>query len=158
MPYQNLNIMYDFGPIDVEVIENFEQDKKINFPLSYKNLMTCHNGVQFIENSFEYFDSNNEVGESSIAFCCFGQGVGGDHIENCQDQDIYGHDRIVIFGLNGCGDYIGFDYGSDVNHPKVVLMYHDQYIKDQYGQPKLKLLEVCDSFDNFLSLLGLVEN
>ena len=153
MPYQNLNIMYDFGPIDVEVIENFEQDKKINFPLSYKNLMTSHNGVQFIENSFEYSDSNNEIGESSIGFCCFGKELGGDHIENCQDQDIYGQDRIVIFGLNGCGDYIGFDYRSDVNNPKVVLMYHDQYIKDQHGQPKLKLVEVSDSFDNFLSLL-----
>ena len=153
MPYQNLNIMYDFGPIDVEVIENFEQDKKINFPLSYKNLMTCHNGVQFIENSFEYSDSNNEIGESSIGFCCFGKELGGDHIENCQDQDIYGHDRIVVFGLNGCGDYIGFDYRSDVNNPKVVLMYHDQYIKDQHGEPKLKLVEVCDSFDNFLNLL-----
>lgn len=153
MPYQNLNIMYDFGPIDMKVIESFEQDNKINFPLNYKKLIASHNGVQFMENSFEYKDSNNIVEESSISFCCFGKPIGGDDIENFQDQDIYGHDRVVIFGLNGGGDYIGFDYRSDVNRPKIVLMHHDQYIKDQYGQPKLKLVEVSDSFDNFLILL-----
>lgn len=150
MPYQDLNVMYDFGSINVKVIEKFEQDHEINFPLDYKKLISSHNGVQFIENSFEYTDSNNEVGESGIGFCCFGEKVGGDHIENCQDQDIYGHDRIVVFGLNGCGDYIGFDYRSSVNNPKVVLMYHDQYIKDSHGEPKLKILEVSD---NFLRLL-----
>ncbi len=153
MLYQNLNIMYDFGPIDIKVIESFEQHNKINFPLNYKKLIACHNGVQFMENSFEYTDSNNKVEESSIAFCCFGKPIGGDDIENFQDQDIYGHDRIVVFGLNGGGDYIGFDYRSNVNRPKIVLMHHNQYIKDQHGQPKLKVVEVSDSFDIFLSLL-----
>lgn len=84
----------------------------------------------------------------------FWKEIGGDHIENYQDQDIYGHDRIVVFGLNGCGDYIGFDYRPDVNNPKIVLMYHDQYIKDQHGNPKLKLIEVFDNYYNLLSLLS----
>ena len=69
MPYQDLNVMYDFGSINVKVIEKFEQDHEINLPLNYKKLISSHNGVQFIENSFEYTDSNNEVGESGIGFC-----------------------------------------------------------------------------------------
>lgn len=73
MPYQNLNVMYDFGSISLEVVEKFEQAYEINLPLNYKKLIISHNGVQFIENSFEYTDSNNEVGESGIAFCCFGR-------------------------------------------------------------------------------------
>lgn len=150
---QNLNVMYDFGQIDVKVIENFEQNNGTTFPSTYKKLITSHNGVQFIENSFEYTDSDKDIGESSIAFCSFWEVTGSDYIENFQDHDIYGHDGVVVFGLNGCGDYIGFDYRSNVNNPKVVLMFHDQYIKDQYGQPKLKLLEVSNSFDGFLNSL-----
>ena len=73
MPYQNLNVMYDFGSISLDVVEKLDQAYEINLPLNYKKLITSHNGVQFIENSFEYTDSNNEVGESGIAFCCFGR-------------------------------------------------------------------------------------
>ncbi|UOG17918.1 hypothetical protein [Acinetobacter sp. PK01] len=73
MPYQNLNVMYDFGSISLDVVEKLDQAYEINLPLNYIKLITSHNGVQFIENSFEYTDSNNEVGESGIAFCCFGR-------------------------------------------------------------------------------------
>ena len=32
-------------------------------------------------------------------------------------------------------------------------MYHDEYIKDENGNAKMRVLKIADSFDDFLNLL-----
>ncbi len=150
-----LNILYDFGAIDDSVIVEFEKKIGIRFPLVYKKLMKLNNGLQFLENSFEFNDSDGKKYGSSFSFCAFGEVLGSDAIEDYQDYDIYGYENIVTFGLNGGCDYIAFDYRQNptTDNPSVVIMYHDEYIKDENGNAKMRVIQIADNFDDFLNLL-----
>jgi hypothetical protein len=150
----DLSIQYDFGHTDLKLINDFERKMKISLPDNYVKLLTKHNGVKFLNNSFHYDDIDEGGEESSISFCCFGN-VSSTNIDDFQDFDIYGYENIVTFGLNGGGDYIAFDYrqNPESDNPSVIIMYHDDFIEDENGYKKMRVVKVADSFDDFLNLL-----
>ncbi|MCT9977764.1 SMI1/KNR4 family protein [Acinetobacter sp. I-MWF] len=150
----DLSIQYDFGHTDLKLINHFERKMKISLPNSFVKLLSKHNGVKFLNNSFNYTDLEGNFEESSVSFCCFGN-VSSTNIDDFQDFDIYGYENIVTFGLNGGGDYIAFDYRQNptTDNPSIVIMYHDEYIKDAKGDDKMRVIKIADSFDDFLKLL-----
>ena len=50
-----------------------------------------------------------------------------------------------------------FDYRENFesNNPSVSIMYHDEYVNDENGNAKMKIIKVADSFDDFLNFLNL---
>ena len=150
----DLSIQYDFGHTNLKLINQFERKMKISLPDNYVKLLTKHNGVKLFKNSFNYNDLNNFYEESSISFCCFGN-ISSTNIDDFQDFDIYGYENVVTFGLNGGGDYIAFDYRQNptTNNPSIVIMYHDDHIRDENENLKIRIIKVAESFDEFLNML-----
>lgn len=151
---KGLSVMYDYGEIELSFIYDFERKYDIKFPESYVSFIREYNGVQFNENTFNYLDKDGSLGESSIGFCAFGN-VRSTSIDDLQDYDVYGDDKIITFGLNGGGDYIAFDYrkNPESDNPPVIIMYHDDYVKDENGNTKTRIIKVADNFEDFLNLL-----
>ncbi|WEV49351.1 SMI1/KNR4 family protein [Acinetobacter sp. ESL0695] len=151
----NLIVAYDFGIIDKSVVLDFAKEKNVIFPDLYVEFISMHNGGQFVENNFIFFDEADNYIESNIGFCSYGNIVGNENIEDCQDYDIYGYDNLITFGLDGGGDYIAFDYRKDplTNNPPVVFMYHDEYITDHNNQIKMKVIQVANNFEDFVKML-----
>ncbi len=149
---KDLNVMYDFGTVSEIFILDFMKNYGLTLPKKYIKLIQKHNGVQFVENCFDYIDFNGDVGESSIGFCAYGNEIGTDNIDKFQDNDGLGYDKVIVFGVNGRGDYIAFDYRT-TDEPMVVIMYHDDYIEDENGDSKMRVIKVADTFDEFLNML-----
>lgn len=116
-------------------------------PNSFTELISKHNGVKFVNNIFNYLDHENQDNESTISF---GE-VTSTKIDDFQDYDVHGDQKIISFGLNGSGDYIAFDYRKDPkdDNPLVVIMYHDDYVKDENGNTKMRVITVADDFYYF---------
>ena len=152
---KDLTVMYDFGSVSESFLLDFKKKYGLNLPKKYMELIQKHNGVQFIENCFNYIDFDGETGESSIGFCAYGDETGADDIYKFQDHDGLGYENVIVFGLNGSGDYISFDYrqNPETDNPPVVIMYHDQFVKDENGNSKMLVVKVADNFDDFLNLL-----
>lgn len=77
-----------------------------------------------------------------------------DNIYKFQDNDGLGYDKVIVFGVNGRGDYIAFDYRQNptTDDSLVVIMYHDDFIEEN-GKSKMRVVKVADTFDEFLKLL-----
>ena len=152
---KDLNVMYDFGTVSESFILDVMKNYGLILPKKYIELIQKHNGVQFVENCFDYIDSNGDVGESSIGFCAYGNEIGADNIDKFQDNDGLGYDKVIVFGVNGRGDYIAFDYRTipTTDEPMVVIMYHDDYVEDENGDSKMRIIKVADTFDDLLNLL-----
>ncbi|WP_335959769.1 SMI1/KNR4 family protein [Acinetobacter bereziniae] len=152
---KDLNVMYDFGTVSESFILDFMKNYGLILPKKYIELIQKHNGVQFVENCFDYIDSNGDIGESSIGFCAYGNEIGADNIYKFQDNDGLGYDKVIVFGVNGRGDYIAFDYRKNpaTDEPLVAIMYHDDYVEDENGDSKMRIIKVADTFDEFLNLL-----
>lgn len=54
-----------------------------------------------------------------------------DNIYKFQDNDVLGYDKVIVFGVNGRGDYI----------------------EDENGDSKMRVIKVAHTFDEFLNLL-----
>ncbi|WP_228270494.1 SMI1/KNR4 family protein [Acinetobacter guillouiae] len=151
---KNLTVMYDFGTVSECLLLDFMKNYGLTLPKKYIELIQKHNGVQFVENCFDYIDSNGDIGESSIGFCAYGNEIGADNIYKFQDNDGLGYDKVIVFGVNGRGDYIAFDYRQNptTDDSLVVIMYHDDFIEEN-GKSKMRVVKVADTFDEFLKLL-----
>lgn len=146
-------VLTDHGEIDVSIVNDFEKICNVSFPVTYVDLISRHNGLQFKKNNFDYFDENKNLQQAGFGFCGYGDHVDCENITDFQDHDTYGYEWVIVFGLRGNGDYICFDYRVDINNPSIVLMYHDQYIKDENGQFKLEIVKVADNFEIFIKML-----
>ena len=151
---KDLTVMYDFGTVNESLLSEFMKNYGLTLPKEYIELIQKHNGVQFLENCFDYIDTNGDIGESSIGFCAYGNEIGADNIYKFQDHDGLGYGNVIVFGINGRGDYICFDYRKDLktDNPSVVIMYHDDFIKEN-GYSKMRIIKVANNFDEFLKLL-----
>lgn len=149
---KNLTILYDQGQADIQWIKDFEKEYSISLPNSYRNLMLKHNGVRFDQDTFRYFKSNQYWVESSVSFLAFGNPIGTELINDSQYERKKG---LIAFGLNEFGNYICFDYSQDdvKNNPPIVIMYYDEFIIDEQNNPKMIVLPVANSFDDFLEIL-----
>ncbi|MHA3893042.1 SMI1/KNR4 family protein [Acinetobacter sp. GXMZU3951] len=149
----NITVISDYGSIDKSVIEEFENSRSITFPTKYKELVGKHNGLNFIESWFDYFDGT-KIDEASFSFLTFGDFIGASIISKL--QDLYDASKgIVNFGAVGNGDYIGFDYSQnpETDNPPIVIVYHDDYVEDENRNLKMRIIKVAENFDDFMNML-----
>lgn len=154
---KKLNILADKGEAELKLIQDFEKANHIKLPKSYINLMLKHNEPYFNENNFNYLDIDGDEIRCSLGFCGFGE-LAVDNINYFQinDNDEYNNQGLIVFGLDGGGYYICFDYRKNpsTDNPPVVIEYNngDTYI-DKDGQDKFLVFSVAKDFDDFLNML-----
>lgn len=157
MGVENIKVFQDFGKASLEIIEEFEKKKGIQFPKAYKSFISQHNGAYLENENFPFFCTRQNLMDiSSIYFLGFGSKEGlissSEDIVNSQNYDVYGYDGLITFGSNGGGDYICFDYRNvvEIDSPKVLLMLHDEYDEKRN---KMITFPVAESFECFCDLL-----
>ena len=153
----------DHGKVNDEQFANFECTHSIKLPNSFKTFIEKHDAPWLDENHFKFknkFFSTNEwrykifdgIDSRDLNFLGFNDSVcEGEGITERQDFDVFGHDKIIAFGISANGDYICFDYrhAPSTNEPYVVVMFHDAYDEEN----KMLLCHVADSFEEFMNLL-----
>ena len=156
---KKLNILSDSGLVEMEIINNFEKKVGYYFPNSYKELVHKFNGLYPVENMFHFLNIYNKKDERDIYFLGYGD-VKYDKIEEFQkyvsEPDYYGEKGLVAFAGCANGDYICFDYRSDVmtDNPKIVLMYHDDYTEYDNGSSTMVINFVANTFEEFINELN----
>lgn len=143
-------IYRDYGSVDVSYIEKFEKEKNCRFPLEYKKLITKHNAVWLEKRDF-HFQHDDMMDSRDVIFFGYGDDLKKSLKIELSQQEEYSHDGIIVIGESANGDFICFDYGTDLttDNPSVVLMLHD-YL-DKYN--KMPTYPVAGSFEKFISLL-----
>jgi SMI1 / KNR4 family (SUKH-1) len=158
----SIEIFHDSGPIDPQLIVEFEISAKLTLPEKYKALITQHNCLYPVNSSFDFkniyandyawsYKIENEIDSRSLSFFGFGSDIAHYEQVGNQDFDVYGHDHVIAFGQSANGDYICFDYRKDpsTDEPGVVVMFHDAYDANR----KMLICPVADSFEQFMDSL-----
>lgn len=143
---KKIKIFDDEGPIDIRVIEEFEKDIGYEFPSEYKELVSNHDAACPEECMFQYVYRNQKM-ESDISFCGYGDVENSESIINIQQEE-YGHEHIIIFGVSSNGDYIGFDFYAS-SYPAVVLLLHDVFDDDD----KMVVVSLAKNYNDFVASL-----
>lgn len=154
---KNSDIYEDYGSVDIAVIEDFE--KKIGYclPTSYKELISSHDWLRPEQNTFAFINLYGEKDDRDVNFYGYKSGfsLASRTIEHHQDFDVYGYEGIVAIGFSANGDHICFDYRHDPKtcEPRVVLMYHDDYVEDATGNAHMVVNDVAPTFEAFIDML-----
>ena len=148
---KKINVFDDEGPVDIKVINEFEQSLGQAFPIEYKTLLSKHDALCPKESIFSYL-YNNEKMKGDVSFFGYGNAGSPESIRNVQ-QGEYGHSNIVVFGGTANGDYISFDFRVSSTDPKVVLMLHDVFDENE----KMIVVPLADNFEEFIDLLEIEE-
>lgn len=154
-----MQIFDDNGQVSLEKINDVEKLLGYSFPTNYVKLVKEHDALSPIENIFDFINIYNKPDERDLNFLSFkSDHLDGDMIsnqDNVNDLDNYGIKDLVVFGICANGDYICFDYreNRDSSEPKIVLVYHDDFIDYDDGASTMVVNHVAENFDDFLNLL-----
>ena len=154
-----MKIRRDNGQNSLERIHDVQTELKIIFPKSYINLIKNHDAVRFENNIFDFINIYNQQDERDLNFISFKLNhLDGEIIsyqENLSDVNNYGIRDLIIFGICANGDYICFDYRDNIKsaEPKIVLVYHDDFIDNDDGSSSMVVNKVTDNFDDLINSL-----
>lgn len=152
-------IRRDNGQNSLKRIHQVEVELGIHFPTKYINLIKNHDAVLFENNIFDFTNIYNLEDERDLNFISFKlDHLDGEIIniqENISDLNNYGIKNLIIFGICANGDYICFDYRDDIQSadPKIVLVYHDDFIDYEDGSSTMVVNQVSNNFDDLIALL-----
>ena len=147
-----------YKPIEIDIVKKNEHLLHKIFPETYKQLMCKFNGGTL--SKLCMFKIKDYPYSLSIDSFCSLKGGGGfysdaDFSEYYSEMHYYylnppeGFPKgVIIFGGEGCGDFVGFDYRSNPNtdNPPIVYWKHD-------AEPGKDVFFVANSFDEFLDML-----
>ena len=152
-----VSVYRSLGAINASVVISYAESLKIIFPSSYIEIISTYNWLRLNNDTFDFTDLSGQKNDRDINFYGYEQEsyMGSGTIIDAQDFDVYGYDKVVAIGFSASGDYICFDYRQNptIDNPPVVLMYHDQYVNDEHGQPKMAIVKIADYFDSFIHML-----
>lgn len=154
-----MKIYSDNGQNSIETVIKVQNKLGFEFPKSYCDLVIKHDALRLENDVFDFKNIYGELDERDICFLSFQEGyINGSILNeqsNINDLDNYGIENLVIFGTCANGDYICFDYRDDINgsNPKIVLVYHDDFMDYEDGTSTMVVNHVSDNFDDFLNLL-----
>ena len=115
--------------------------------------------MRFEKNIFDFKNIYNNEDERDLNFLSFkADHLDGDILsnqDNVNDLENYGIKDLVVFGICANGDYICFDYREDsqTSNPKIVLVYHDDFVDFEDGTSSMVVNDVANNFEDFLNLL-----
>lgn len=161
----------DYGVVNPLIIVDFSSRFGVDFPTSYIDLLSKYNAIRPLKEYFDFKEVDGKTGISDISF--YGYGYEKINVYDQEDllrfqnsiketdsiernqPDEYSYESVIVFGHTASGDYIAFDYrqNPETDNPPIVMMYHDQFVKDENGNSKMLVIKVADSFDDFLNLL-----
>ena len=154
-----MQIRRDNGKNSLNEIQRVQDELGYFFPKNYIDLIKNHDAVRLEENIFNFTNIYNSFDERDLNFLSFKS----DHLDggilsnqgNVNDLENYGIKDLVVFGICANGDYICFDYREDskTSNPKVVLVYHDDFVDYEDGTSSMVVNNVANNFDDFLNLL-----
>ncbi|ENV94613.1 SMI1/KNR4 family protein [Acinetobacter bereziniae] len=154
-----MRIYDDNGQVSLDIIHEVESILGYNFPTSYINLIKDHDALSPVENIFDFKNIYKKEDERDLNFLSFKT----DHLDgdilsnqsNVNDLENYGIKNLVVFGICANGDYICFDYRDNIEgtEPKIVLVYHDDFVDYEDGASSMVVNNVANNFDDFLNLL-----
>ncbi|WP_151957768.1 SMI1/KNR4 family protein [Acinetobacter guillouiae] len=154
-----MEIRRDNGKNSLNEIQRVQDELVYFFPKNYIDLINNHDAVRLEENIFNFTNIYNNVDERDLNFLSFKS----DHLDsdilsnqdNVNDLENYGIKDLVVFGICANGDYICFDYREDsqTSNPKIVLVYHDDFVDFEDGTSSMVVNNVANDFDDFLNLL-----
>lgn len=151
------------GENDQEVIDWMENQLGYCFPSNYKEIISLYDGATPKKNSFDFINIYGKKDERDLNFLSF-QPVDTKYspkgyyipMEDFQVSECdYGIKGLVAFGDCANGDRICFDYRDNTKtcNPKVVLVYHDDFIEQNNGTAQMVVNFVADSFEEFIDML-----
>ena len=149
---RTLNVFDDGGKIDLQIIEEFEAKTGHTFPEDYKSLLSQHDYLSPEENTFD-FKFDEKCHSRDISFFGYDESCDDERIHRVQ-QDENSHDNIVVFGGSANGDFVCFDYRSNLNTPTVIVMFHDMYD----NASKMITTPVSSTFEDFIDSLYIPES
>ncbi len=143
-------------PESMSKIKEIEKEIGYNFPDSYIKLVSTYDSLTPVEEVFDFINIYGKPDERDINFCSFKEEYKNSFIldeqSNINDLDNFGIPYLVVFGFSANGDYVCFDYRDNPagNNPKVVLVYHDDYIENEDGTNSMVVNFVANSFKEFM--------
>ncbi|SLJ85221.1 SMI1/KNR4 family protein [Psychrobacter sp. DAB_AL43B] len=154
-----MNIYRDGGKVDIETIFEAEKDIGYVFPSKYVEIVSMHDALRLENNVFDFTNIYGDRDERDVNFLSFKKNhLDGDIISNqinISDTENFGHENMVLFGITANGDYVCFDYKEDIkaNNPRVVLVYHDDFVDNDDGTSSMAINHVAETFENFINML-----
>lgn len=154
-----MRVYQDNGQNSLNEIQRVQDELGYFFPKNYIDLMLHHDALRPEEDCFDFINFYGKQDDRDIAFISFKDNHLNGNIlkkqKNISDLDNYGVKNLVIFGRCGNGDYICFDYRENPSssEPKIVLVYHDDFIDYDDGTSTMVVNHVANSFDDFLNML-----
>ncbi|QNX59514.1 SMI1/KNR4 family protein [Acinetobacter seifertii] len=154
-----MDILRDNGKNSLDEIKRVQNELGYFFPNNYIDLIRNHDALRFEKNIFDFKNIYNKEDERDLNFLSFkSDHLDGDILsnqDNVNDLENYGIKDLVVFGICANGDYICFDYRENPSNsePKIVLVYHDDFIDYDDGTSTMVVNHVADSFDDFLNML-----
>lgn len=168
---KEIAVYRDYGKIDSKVIIDFAKSMDVIFPNSYVELLSQYNALRPLNSDVSFVDIDGGEGLCGVSFFGYGykkievydaeslalfqNSLGESNAIELSQPDEYISKHIIAIGCTGAGDYICFDYRKDAtsSEPSVVFMYHDLYIKDELENPKMAIVKIADSFEEFIDML-----
>ncbi|MCX5468923.1 SMI1/KNR4 family protein [Acinetobacter nematophilus] len=154
-----MDIRRDNGKNSLDEIKRVQNELGYFFPNNYIDLIRNHDALRFEKNIFDFKNIYNKEDERDLNFLSFkSDHLDGDILsnqDNVNDLENYGIKDLVVFGICANGDYICFDYREDskTSNPKIVLVYHDDFVDFDDGTSSMVVNDVANNFDEFLKLL-----
>ena len=137
-----------------------ESEKKIGykFPESYIDIVSKYDALTPIEDTFKFINIYGNRDERDVNFCSYNTQSERANILNEQyisEAEHFGTPNLVTFAICGNGDYICFDYRHNpiTDNPKVVLVYHDDFVDYEDGRSHMVINHIADSFEEFMDML-----
>ena len=154
---KEFTVFMDEGSIDMDIINAFEDKIGFCLPKSYKKLSSQHNQLSLVQDTFDFVNVYGEKDERDVSFFGYGN-LKHEKIEDnlrISDPLYYGIPNFVAFARCANGDMICFDYRDDPKgcNPRVVLVYHDDYITQEDGTIQMVVNVVANSFEEFMDML-----
>jgi len=154
-----MDIRRDNGKNSLDEIKRVQNELGFFFPNNYFDLIRNHDALRFEKNIFDFKNIYNNEDERDLNFLSFkADHLDGDILsnqDNVNDLENYGIKDLVVFGICANGDYICFDYREDsqTSNPKIVLVYHDDFVDFEDGTSSMVVNDVANNFEDFLNLL-----
>ena len=154
-----MRVYQDNGQNSLNEIQRVQDELGYFFPKTYIDLMLQHDALRPEEDCFDFINFYGKQDDRDIVFISFKDNhLNGNILKkqsNISDLNNYGVKNLIIFGRCGNGDYICFDYREDskTSNPKVVLVYHDDFVDYEDGTSSMVVNNVANNFDDFLNLL-----
>lgn len=153
-----INAQWFDPPVSVSKIKEVEKILGYKLPKLYVDIVSKYDSLTPVEDTFYFTNIYNDVDERDVNFCSFSNQSERANILNeqyiCKNEH-FGTPNLVTFAICGNGDYICFDYRNDVttNNPKIVLVYHDDFVDLDDGTRAMAINHVADSFEEFIHIL-----